>query len=176
MSNTQAYFGQKRGFPLLSKENISEMFPTFSVSGAMINLASHSYLPSEYPENDELACSLKDKLLSVGGTRIIMPRTDEDLEKTVSRGQFWMGSSAMMQKGLPSQCHMNSARLYMANKDKIRICTGYALSDDGIWRMHSWGIWTKPRSNKIVETTVKRVLYYGFVMTPEECEEFAEWY
>lgn len=59
-------------------------------------------------------------------------------------------------------------------KDITRICTGYALSEDGMWRQHSWIIWHKARSNQIIETTVPRILYFGFVMTTEMCEEFAD--
>lgn len=38
----------------------------------------------------------------------------------------------------------------------------------------SWIIWHKARSNQIIETTVPRILYFGFVMTTEMCEEFAD--
>ena len=174
-----AYYGQKRGSSILTKEDLTEMYPDFNLSKRLNNLKDHSFLPSECPEDDPMAIELKEKLLSIGGTRIIMPRTDEDLAKTLSRGQFWLGDKPKLMIGQPSQCHYNSSCLYEANKNTtnhVRICTGYALSDDGIWRMHSWCIWAKPRVNKIIETTVERVLYYGFVMNKEECEEFSSWY
>ena len=74
--------------------------------------------------------------------------------------------------GEDCHCHSNSALLWEVNKDKTVICTGYALSADGMWRQHSWLIHRKPRSNRVVETTEPRILYYGFAMTPELCEEF----
>lgn len=49
-----------------------------------------------------------------------------------------------------------------------------ALSDDGMWRQHSWLVWHKARSNQIVETTVKRIVYYGFVMPYDMCQKFAD--
>jgi hypothetical protein len=51
------------------------------------------------------------------------------------------------------------------------ICTGYALTRDGMWRQHSW-VYT--RSGTVVETTVKRVQYFGFIMNETECEIFLE--
>lgn len=43
-----------------------------------------------------------------------------------------------------------------------------------MWRQHSWLIHRKPRSNRIVETTRPRVLYYGFAMSLELSERFAD--
>ena len=53
--------------------------------------------------------------------------------------------------------------------------TGYALSADGMWRQHSWLIHRKPRSNRVVETTEPRILYFGFAMTLEHCEKFVSY-
>jgi hypothetical protein len=77
-----------------------------------------------------------------------------------------------MMKGRPSQCHFNSCRCWEANQDKAVLCTGYALSEDGMWRCHSWLVELRPRRNKIVETTVPRVAYFGFGMTTDESWDF----
>ena len=53
-----------------------------------------------------------------------------------------------------------------------RVCTGYALSDDGMWRQHSWCIDKRPRTTKIIETTEPRVLYFGYVLNDEETKRF----
>ncbi len=40
----------------------------------------------------------------------------------------------------PSRCHRNVARLWTEKKKGSRLVgigTGYALSDDGLWRRHS---------------------------------------
>ena len=49
-----------------------------------------------------------------------------------------------------------------------RLVTGYALSDDGLWRQHSWVM----DDQVIYETTVKRTQYYGFVLDPAEAVRF----
>ena len=47
--------------------------------------------------------------------------------------------------------------------------TGYALSDDGLWRQHSWGLLTDDR---VVETTVARLRYFGAILTDPAAAEF----
>jgi len=46
--------------------------------------------------------------------------------------------------------------------------TGWALSNDGIWRQHTWLL----KGKAIVETTSPREKYYGFVLTDEEANQF----
>lgn len=59
-----------------------------------------------------------------------------------------------------------------ANKMILDICTGYALSKDGIWRQHSWCQLKKTK--QVVETTIKRIEYYGFVLSSDEAHKFYE--
>ncbi len=56
------------------------------------------------------------------------------------------------------------------NKPDLRwLRTGYALSRDGVWRQHSW---CYTDNGVVVETTEKRVQYFGYVMTEDECDQF----
>lgn len=111
---------------------------------------------------------LKRALLDIGGWAVCVPKKEEDLKKIMIRGRSFPGRSTLM-KGEPCQCHLNSACCWDENRDRCKICTGYALSKDGMWRQHSW-VFTN--QGRVVETTEKRVQYYGFVMTELECEEF----
>lgn len=124
----------------------------------------------------EKSKKLRDLLLSFGGNNVLIPEPEEDIENILKYGQFWFGKSAKMMKGQPSQCHKNSCRLWESgnNKAHSRICTGYALSEDGLWRQHSWVLNFKSSSNQIIETTVKRIAYFGFIMDEEQSEEFCE--
>lgn len=118
---------------------------------------------------------IRDKLLSFGGEMACMPAfPDADTDYIIKYGQFWLGKNHKMMRGLPSQCHYNACSLWLENKDNTRICTGFALSKDGMWREHSWLVQYRPSSNIIVETTVPRVAYFGYVMTKEQCEAFVE--
>lgn len=116
---------------------------------------------------------LHDKILTFGGDEVCMTEFDEDAPKILERGRFFYGSS-YMRKGQDCQCHYNSARLWYKNKDRCFIATGYALSEDGLWRCHSWVVQPMARTVRVWETTVKRVAYFGVVLTSEECEDFVE--
>lgn len=111
---------------------------------------------------------LKEILLDIGGWAACIPGIEPDIEKIMTRGRRFPGKSIMM-KGEPSQCHSNSAFCWDENREISKICTGYALSRDGMWRQHSW-VFT--RDQRVVETTERRVQYFGFIMTEEECEQF----
>lgn len=117
---------------------------------------------------------LKEKLLSFAGETTCFPWYNSNVDTIINRGQIWYGDKLSHIKGEPSQCHSNSSLIWMSNKDKYRIATGYALTEDGMWREHTWLIENKPRQNKVIETTSKRILYFGFVLTKEECESFYE--
>lgn len=114
---------------------------------------------------------LKTHLLDIGGWCVILPAIEEDFLKLITRGRRFAGKSIFM-KGLPSQCHYNSACLWDENRDSLYIATGYALSKDGVWRQHSWCTLPTKRSWRVVETTEKRVQYFGYILHHKEAEQF----
>lgn len=112
---------------------------------------------------------LYDLLLSHGGVAVTA-RHEEDIGKLLGRGYARSGRGVKLAKGAPSQCHRNTALLWDANRSRSTIVTGWALSDDGIWRQHSWV--KDMEADRLYETTEKRTLYFGFDLTPEEAEDF----
>lgn len=114
--------------------------------------------------------TLKAALLDIGGWAACVPVVEPDLEKILKRGRRFAGKSTTM-RGEPCSCHANSSALWSENRDRCSICTGYALSRDGMWRQHSW-VYT--HDGIVVETTEKRVQYFGFIMSPAECEQFCD--
>lgn len=131
------------------------------------------FLKERYTGGGAQIEKLRSGLLKFGGSFTLIPGMEEDLEKLIARGQLW-GATGKMLRGAQSQCHSNSALAWESNQDKLFLATGYALSEDGLWRQHSWCINPRPRSVQVVETTVERQLYFGFVMTLEETIEFAD--
>ena len=125
-----------------------------------------------HPEMIKTMIKLREILLSFGGSEVCMPGYDEDAKRIIERGQLWYGDRIRMMKGQPSQCHRNSSYCWEANQDKAVLCTGYGLSEDGMWRQHSWLVELRPRKNRIVETTVPRIAYFGYGMTTEEAWDF----
>lgn len=119
--------------------------------------------------DDPKSEAIKRKLLAIGGWAVC-GLDDPDRDVIMARGQLWSGRGAYFMKGRPSNCHGNVCALWEENRDTVQICTGWALSPDGMWRIHSWGL----HQGKPVETTVKRTAYFGFVMTDEEASDFAD--
>lgn len=113
---------------------------------------------------------LRDILLSFGGDEACMPGTEDDLGLLLEYGEIWLPTGMILKKGARGKCHSNALYLWDANRGKVFVATGYYLSDDGMWRQHSWGICANSRGGRVVETTNPAVLYYGVVFSNEECE------
>ncbi len=127
---------------------------------------------------DDKMIELHRRLLDIGGVETCFPGYEEDIDNILEYGQTWDDLTTRLKRGEPSHCHYNAANLWYNNRNsetfKLIICTGYALSNDGVWRQHSWLIQAKPRANVLIETTVPRIAYHGFAMTTEIAEEFEE--
>ena len=127
---------------------------------------------------DDKMIELHERLLRIGGVETCFPEYEEDIDNILTYGQLWDNITKRLKRGEASHCHSNSANLWLNNRNaetfKLIICTGYALSEDGIWRQHTWLIQAKARTNNLIETTEPRIAYYGFAMTDELAEEFEE--
>jgi hypothetical protein len=96
-------------------------------------------------------------LLSHGGSLVVPPGIPEpDLDALRASGSVF-GPACRVLGGDDGECHRNVAILWID-----AIGTGYALSDDGLWRQHSWGV---DRAGTVVETTtIRRLAYVGVVL------------
>lgn len=100
-----------------------------------------------------------NKLFEFGGNKIcINKELINILNGFIKYGKI-MDYPAKMKRMKQSRCHDNAEKLNQSNPD-YKIFTGFALSDDLMWRYHSWCLYKE----KIVETTVKRILYYGIYL------------
>jgi len=113
---------------------------------------------------------LRRKLLSMGGEEVVLlPQRKASVEKILKRGFIQAGKSVNLRRGERSQCHANAATLWKENPEEVQIVTGYALTkDDGLWRQHTWAL----EKGRIIETTVKRSIYFGCALSRAESEEF----
>lgn len=118
-------------------------------------------------EEDKHYDMLKDKLIALGGTQIVLPENDPFLIDIVSSGQSFGGKRVSCPGDL-RECHYNASRLFLKSGGQMKLCTGYALSAGGIWVQHSWGL-TAPRGNRrrIIETTGEWQHYYGIILDRE---------
>ena len=126
--------------------------------------------------NDKNHEILWKKLLSFGGHRVT-ERYEEDLEKILNRGYLVKSNISKVDHVAMkrSRCHENASCFwYNYTKehgiDSMYIATGWALSDDGLWRQHTWLV--DPSDGGVIETTVERLMYFGFKLTNEESEIF----
>ena len=130
---------------------------------------------------DELELPLYKRLLADDKTIVVMPKLpeeEEELAALIERANFLPAEGALLFKMESSACHRNAADLWLSGREPdcrsevagCALMSGYALSDDNLWRQHSW---VTTREGQIVETTTPRTRYFGYTMNTEEAEQFA---
>lgn len=113
--------------------------------------------------------TLTGKILSYGGEAVVaMPGGEVHIGLLLETGQPLLGPVTFL-PGEPSNCHENSMRLWGTGQAD-RWASGYALSEDGLWRQHSVGLM---KNGIVLETTVSRVAYFMSVIWDEEMREEA---
>lgn len=112
--------------------------------------------------------TLNARLMQIGGV-VVCATLEEDMTLLIEQGRTWTPrqKDIRMKRGETSRCHSNALLLQEANP-RLRVATGWALSNDGIWRQHSWCVDT---DWSIVETTKKRVAYHGAFLPAPLCKE-----
>ena len=108
---------------------------------------------------------LKKKLLLFGGWAVVLFYDEPHLDEILDRGLLISGKSALKVMDT-NNCHGNAARLFLTKDVALTLMTGYALTNDGLWRQHSWIY--DDINKKVIETTVKRAGYFGFSLNDLE--------
>jgi len=90
---------------------------------------------SQQPELERL----KELLLNLGGEFLVAPpKPDQGVPMFLERG-FLMSGRIMLNVMESSSRHRNVASIWIRKEYGIvGIATGDALSDDGLWRQHTW--------------------------------------
>ena len=114
---------------------------------------------------------LKALLLRFGGDYLVAaPTLDPDVPMLLESG-FLISGPTTLKVMKSSSCHQNVAAVWKARRFGIvAIATGYALSEDGLWRQHTWGILREG----VLETTKARLKYFGIVLHGDRADHFAE--
>jgi hypothetical protein len=122
---------------------------------------------SQQPELERL----RELLLHLGGEFLVAPpMPDHDVPMLLERG-FLMPGPIVLNVMESSSCHRNVASVWTRREFGIvGIATGYALSDDGLWRQHTWGV----LRNGVLETTKERLKYFGLLFQGKRATFFAE--
>lgn len=109
-----------------------------------------------YSKWDELV----KKLLSMGGSRVV-DQHDPFAPLIHWYGQLTPTDKVDLKVMQPNLCHWNCKKLAKRSKNYAHFY-GYGLSEDGLWRAHSWVYDFKHR--RILETTEKRLKYFGVII------------
>jgi hypothetical protein len=115
---------------------------------------------------------LKTKLLSFGG-QDVKEVYEENLQELLTRGQLFK-SKILLVKMKQSRCHENSACFWgnytqEHGTEDMKLVTGWVLDGD-YWYQHSWLY--QPSKDRIIETTHKRKLYFGYILNDNEAKKF----
>ncbi len=102
---------------------------------------------------------LEAKLLSIAGTRVVS-HIDPYSQLVLMFGSLSPAYKVVLNKLEANSCHWNCLKLKAQHPDWIHYY-GYGLSKDGLWRSHSWLV--DKANRRIIETTEKRVKYFGIV-------------
>ena len=113
--------------------------------------------------------ALQRLLLRLGGEFLVAPpKPDTDLSAVLDCG-FVMAGPITLKLMERNGCHQNVAALWGNKKTSlVGIGTGYTLSEDGLWRQHSWGVLREG----ILETTIERLKYFGVILQGRQAEKF----
>ena len=113
---------------------------------------------------------LRRLLLGLGGIHLVAPTSrDATLSLMIDAG-FVMAGPVVRRTMGKSQAHRNVAEIWVKKQHElVGIGTGYALSADGLWREHSWGL----QREGILETTAPRVKYFGNLLLYRVADSFA---
>ena len=78
--------------------------------------------------------------MHVNGEAAVL-RQRHDVKLVLTHGRAFSTEGLTFETMSPSQCHLNVAKLFEMGRGRIGM--GWGLSDDGLWREHSWIVSTE---------------------------------
>jgi hypothetical protein len=118
---------------------------------------------------------LLKKLLSLSGKAVVLwngSTTVNSIAHLLAEGRVFSNRGLKVVDGEQSHCHDNVWALWKTKPDDYLVVTGYGLSQDSIWRPHSWCV--DRTTGKIIETTDLRTKYFGVEFSKSEFEDTQE--
>lgn len=122
-----------------------------------------------------------DKLLEFGGEEVCISSWDMFDDLCVIDGQFWFGKDFNQAYNKDFRCHTTTVDLWEILKSNRVICNGFALTDDGVWRQHTWIIHLDIDDTheniikrEFIEPHSPKIAYYGICMNSMLSESYAK--
>jgi hypothetical protein len=117
----------------------------------------------EFVKRQPEILELKKLLLALGGHEVIAPVAPDSTIPFMIANGIVFPSRVVLRKMQTSHCHVNAAQLWSEKQHGIiAVGSGFALSENGLWRPHPWGLDDR---GYVIETTVKRTKYFGIMRT-----------
>lgn len=114
--------------------------------------------------------TLRKLLLEIGGAELVAPPAPDSNVPLLIDSGFIMAGPVRHKVMRAGSCHRSVSRVWRRKRSGIvGVGTGYALSEDGLWRQHSWGV----QREGILETTVPRSKYFGLLLQGADADWFA---
>jgi hypothetical protein len=104
--------------------------------------------------------AFEQKLLAVGGTRVVWRGAEDDLDQLLARGRLFEQPVKFLNMPV-NRCHENAAIVWGKDVENTQLVYGYALYADGLWRQHSWCV----QDGTLLETNVAAEKYFGIVLS-----------
>lgn len=135
------------------------------IPGELIGTRDGGKMPGGKPPSREITLYtnvLCCMLLRHGGTNVVVPFNEQEDSKLLAYyGNVVDSENPKLVSGEQSNCHGNSFCLWFKHSSKYMLMTGYALTEDGLWRRHSWVM----EGDQLIETTMVRNKYFGVLLT-----------
>ncbi|MEV6638263.1 hypothetical protein AB0M54_46845 [Actinoplanes sp. NPDC051470] len=142
-------YSARVALPVVERERLLSLYRT--------RVNAYAGVDAEYGQRWRNWCRM---LVTFGGSLVVPPRNPEaDLEALLA-GRSRSDSQVHQVPADVGECHRNVAVLWIDGAIES-IGTGYALSDDGLWRQHSWGL---ASNGVLIETTDERRAHVGIVL------------
>ena len=146
------------------EERLSRLRDAYEARLASLDVTHHGYRAA-FAEFSQV-------LLANGGDLVVPPgATDIMIGPVGEMGSLQSVGDLEVRPMEANNCHVNAATLWRGG-EVPSVSTGYAMSEDRLWREHSWGL---TADGAIVETNAPRVLYFGFVFEGGDAAWFADW-
>lgn len=174
--------GKRKIIPLLSGEDLEkvsdpakkryhEAFIRPSWTGGKTAI-KHYELPAEDGAKYE---ELQKKLLAVTGTSVQLEEEVPFIDKILRFGQFWI-APAPERHYTSNNADMSRYEVLLKRACRTEteksLCIGFVYNADTCrWMPHVWLIKRKKGEGVLVEGTLSKGLYYGYILSEEELDE-----
>lgn len=141
-------------FPVTAKEAAE-----IDKEAKYLERANKRALAEMYTKDNPDAFKLREHLVAAAGIDMEINQ-ETDFEDLLEHGEFY-GETYEKISGAQRDSYKNCSKTWDKHPEKYSIVSGFALGNNGIWRIHDWLV---DKDDNVFETTALRSLYFGIVV------------